>query len=575
MIARTRRRRVTEKSATRSLPVNRLVPTPDNRRRHISNSSVESLARSMKHDGVLQPIVVRPHPSKKGHWEIRAGERRWRAAKLAGLTHLPAIIRSLDDPAALTVTIVENLQRQGLHPLEEAATIQQAFDRDYDIKAIAARMGKSVLYVARRASLTRLTSAWKEEILKPDSQAGQMSVAHLELIARLPGETQDLLAESEFAGVFGRGFPTVEELRRLIDGSTHTLRTMAWPLDDETLDPKAGACAVCPKRSSCSPMLFDDGQPPDNGKVSRTDRCLDPQCFDGKQTAWVQRREAELRRQHPDLQLVQVGYNRLSESADQAFGERVQRVYAPAFVKASDKRATPAMQIDGPKAGQLVHLNLGGPEGSNGQAKKKRPRDAAGKVMPLTLEERKARLQKRRDALVVRNVAERLRGFTLKDAHAVIDNTPPFVPDNGHLLQIGAIVLAFGTPAREDRPYDDGEVWKEYDRLRKLQAEALQAHALLAVSQVCLRRLGSSDHRVVKTQVNDAKRLCGLLGWDFAAIEAESVTAIPEPESWASLQPGNAAHPRTRGASEPCRRHDAPRNPRRQVKRASPPRRAR
>ena len=135
-------------------------------------------------------------------------------------------------------------------------------------------------------------------------------------------------------------------------------------------------------------MLFDGEGPSDNGKVSKTDRCLDPQCFDRKQTAFVQRREAELRQQHPNLQLVQVGYSRLSEAADQAFGERIQHVYAPTYLKASDKRATPAMQIDGPKAGQLVYLNLGGPEVLNGRGKKQRPRDAEGKVVPMTLEER-------------------------------------------------------------------------------------------------------------------------------------------------------------------------------------------
>jgi ParB/RepB/Spo0J family partition protein len=539
------------------VPLARLEPTPDNRRRHISNLSVESLAKSMKHDGVLQPIVVRPHPSKKGMFEIRAGERRWRAAKLAGLTHLPAIVRALDDPSALSVTIAENMQRQDPLPLEEAATIQQAFDRGYDIKAIAAKLGKTVQYVARRASLTRLTKAWTTEIFRESSDASQLSVAHLELIARLPEETQEILASDDFAIVFGRGFPTVEELRRLIDGNTHTLRTMAWPLDDETLDPKAGSCRNCPKRSSCSPMLFDGEEVSDNGKVSKTDRCLDPQCFERKQTAWVQRRETELRQQHPNLQLVQVGYSRLSEAADQAFGERITRLYAPAYVTASDKRATPAMQIDGPKAGQLVHLNLGGSEATNGHVKKQRPRDGEGKVIPLTLDERKARLQKRRNALIVKNVTERLRAFTLDDAKTAVDHMPPFVPKDGSLPEISSLVLAFGTPTRADRPYDDGEPWKEYDRIRKLEANSRLAHALLGVTQVWLRRMGSSNNHVVNTQAHDAKRLCEILRWDFAAIESESITAIPEPKSWASLRPADGPPLKKDAESKPVRKRHA------------------
>lgn len=89
---------------------------------------------------MLQPIRVRPHPEKEGWFEIRAGERRWRAAKLAGFKELPAVVRSRDDATALSVTIAENLQRQNLHPLKKAATVQQAFDRGYDVKAVAARL---------------------------------------------------------------------------------------------------------------------------------------------------------------------------------------------------------------------------------------------------------------------------------------------------------------------------------------------------------------------------------------------------------------------------------------------------
>jgi ParB/RepB/Spo0J family partition protein len=170
----------------RMLSVDRLVPTPDNRRRPITQASVESLAKSLAKDGVLQPIVVRAHPDKEDRWEIRAGERRWRAAKLAGLKEIPAIVRKLDDESALSVTIAENLQRQNLHPLEEAATIQQAFDRGYDVKVVAARVGKSVPYITRRASLSRLAPVWRDEVLRPDSDASRLSVAHLEPVGPSP-----------------------------------------------------------------------------------------------------------------------------------------------------------------------------------------------------------------------------------------------------------------------------------------------------------------------------------------------------------------------------------------------------
>lgn len=518
----------------RMLPVDRLTPTPDNKRRPITQSSVESLAKSMVRDGVLQPILVRPQPDKDGWWEIRAGERRWRAAKLAGLTHIPAVVRSLDDVSALSVTIAENLQRQDLHPLEEAATIQQAFDRGYDAKAVAARLGKSVVHIARRASLTNLCKEWRDEVLTPDTEASRLSVAHLELVARLPEETQRILAESGFQRVFARGFPTVEELRRVIDAGLQSLRAMPWSLEDDTLDPKAGSCLNCPKRSGMRPMLFDAEDAPQDGKVSKTDRCLDPVCFEGKCVAHLARRESELRTEHPTLRLVQVGFSGLSPKVRETFGERVTQVYHPKFVKPNAKGAIPAMQLDGPKAGSLVHIDFGESVSNNGTTSSKRPTDETGKPVPLSLAERKARLQKRRDAFLVNKVGESLRSLTpevlTKTAATMATRTDAVAKRFDPL----ALVLAFGTSTRADREHDDGP-WKRYEKLLARSNDLPIVAALHEVTQVWSRRLGGSDSHHVTEQAADARKVCELLGIDAPAIEAEAATAIPTPKSWASL----------------------------------------
>src|SRR5262245_44307890 len=156
------------------LPVDRLVPTPDNKRRRFERMSLESLGRSITQQGVLQPLIVRVHPSMDGHWENRAGERRWRAAKLAGLTEVPAVGRKLDDENAYAVTIVENLQRENLHPIEEAEGIQDALNRGFSLRSVAAKLGKPVRYVARRASLSSLTDAWKDEAMKPETDVSRL-----------------------------------------------------------------------------------------------------------------------------------------------------------------------------------------------------------------------------------------------------------------------------------------------------------------------------------------------------------------------------------------------------------------
>ena len=517
----------------RMLPVDRLTPTADNRRRPITQSSVESLAKSLAREGVLQPIVVRPQPDKEGWWEIRAGERRWRAAKLAGLTHIPAIVLSLDDASALSVTIAENLQRQELHPLEEAATIQQAFDRGYNAKAVAARLGKSVPYIAKRASLSRLSPVWREEVLKPDSEASRLSVAHLELVARLPEETQQLLAENNFCRVFARGFPTVDDLRRVIDGGLHTLKAMPWALEDEALDPKAGSCLNCPKRSGMHPALFDAEDAPQDGKVSRTDRCLDPGCFERKLTAFLERRETELRGEHPTLRLVQVGFSGLSPAVREKFGERVTQVYSPKFVKPTAKGATPAMQVDGPKLGSLVHIDFGDSVSRNGTASPKRPTDETGKPVPLSMAERQARLQKRRDAFLVSKVGESLRALTPEVLTKTVATMGARTDPAAKRFDPLALVLAFGTSTRADREHDDGP-WKRYEELLARSKELPVVTALHEVVQVWARRLGGSDTHHVTEQAADARRLSELLGFDVRAVESEAEQAIPTPKAWAS-----------------------------------------
>lgn len=519
----------------RMLPIDKLVPTPDNRRRPITRASVESLAKSMAKDGVIQPIVAREHPEKAGHWEIRAGERRWRAAKLAGLTHVPAIVRKLDDESALSVTIAENLQREDPHPLELAATIQQAFDRGYDIKAVAARIGKTERAVTRLASLSRLSKVWRDEVLKPGTQASRLSVAHLELIARLPEETQQILAEREFGTVFDRGFPTVEDLRRIIYGGLHTLKAMPWDVEDETLDPKAGACLNCPKRSGMHPMLFEPEDAPQNGKVSKTDRCLDPACFDRKHTGFLERRESELRSEHPALRLVQIGFDGLSPGVREKFGERLTRLYSPKFIGPKARGATPAMQVDGPKAGTLVHIDFGDSVGGNGRGHKAaRPRDEHGKPVPMPLSERKARLQKRRDAYLVKKVGESVRALTPEALTKTAASLQTRTDDAAKRFDPLALVLAFGTSSRADRDHDDSP-WKRYEQLRERKGALPLVTALHEVVQVWARRLGGSDTHFVTEQAQDARRIAELLGIDAKAIEAEAAQAIPTPKSWDSL----------------------------------------
>ena len=124
------------------LPVGSIVPNPNQPRVHFDEESLAELAASIREIGVLQPILVRQ--AGEGSYELIAGERRWRAARRAGLTLIPAIIRTTDDLGSVEKALVENLHRQDLTPLEEAAAFQQLIE-DFSLthEQVATRVGKS------------------------------------------------------------------------------------------------------------------------------------------------------------------------------------------------------------------------------------------------------------------------------------------------------------------------------------------------------------------------------------------------------------------------------------------------
>jgi ParB family transcriptional regulator, chromosome partitioning protein len=144
------------------LQLDEVVPNPDQPRRHFDETTLAELAASIKQYGVLLPLVVTPHGQK---YQIVAGERRWRAAKLAGLKQVPAVIRSLKDLERLEVALVENVQRVDLSPLEQAASLlrlHEQFSIAFD--TIAKRLGKAPSTLNNMVRLLKLPPAAQEAL---------------------------------------------------------------------------------------------------------------------------------------------------------------------------------------------------------------------------------------------------------------------------------------------------------------------------------------------------------------------------------------------------------------------------
>lgn len=141
----------------RDLDLDLLEPNPFQPRMDMPEEALSELADSIRAQGILQPILVRPHPSVEGRYQIVAGERRWRAAALAGLHQVPVYVRQLPDISAAAAALVENLQRQDLNPIEEAEGLKRLIDDfEFTHDAMGEALGKSRPHITNTLRLLQL-----------------------------------------------------------------------------------------------------------------------------------------------------------------------------------------------------------------------------------------------------------------------------------------------------------------------------------------------------------------------------------------------------------------------------------
>lgn len=179
----------TEKDELRQLPLDVLQRGKYQPRTHMDKAALEELAASIKAQGVVQPIVVRRLAT--GNYEIIAGERRWRAAQIAGLESIPAVIRHVPDEAAIAIALIENIQREDLNPVEEAAALQRLIDEfGMTHQRVAEAVGRSRAAVT---NLLRLLSL-SEEVRKM-LEDGRMDMGHARALLALDGLSQSKAAQ--------------------------------------------------------------------------------------------------------------------------------------------------------------------------------------------------------------------------------------------------------------------------------------------------------------------------------------------------------------------------------------------
>jgi ParB family chromosome partitioning protein len=288
-----------------SVPLAAISANPNNPRKHFDQIGLKELADSIKVHGVRQPVLLRPNGGP-GKFQLVCGERRWRASKIAGKAEIPAIVDpTLTDQQALEIGVLENLQREGVHPLDEAmgyeALLKMPGEKGVKVtvEALAAKVAKSVAYVYARCKLLSLVPAGREAFLSE-----RISAAHAVLIARLQPKDQikavracfgewhgakpkadDDPVNIKLASIVEADAPVISEksLREWIQDNVNLqLKGVPWDLNDAQLLPAAGACSSCPKRSASNPALFAELT------VKGEDTCFDADCFKAKREAFVE-----------------------------------------------------------------------------------------------------------------------------------------------------------------------------------------------------------------------------------------------------------------------------------------------
>ena len=185
----------TEKTPYQLLPIYKVEPNPDQPRRDFDEEELQALADSISEHGIIQPLTVRE--LKSGYYQIIAGERRWRAARLANLSEVPVVVIDADDKKAMELALIENLQRQDLNPVEEALGYKSLME-DYGMtqEDAAKRVGKSRPTVTNALRLLSLS----EEVLEK-VRTGELSAGHARAVLTVKTEKKQLAAAQKIVAL--------------------------------------------------------------------------------------------------------------------------------------------------------------------------------------------------------------------------------------------------------------------------------------------------------------------------------------------------------------------------------------
>ena len=243
--------RIGHSSGVRVIPVDQISPNAEQPRLAMDPAALAELSASIREHGVLQPILVRPRGNNE--YQLIAGERRWRASKAAGLDTIPALVEDIDDDTALEISIIENLQREDLSPLDEAAIFDRmVHEHGYSVRKLAQKLGKDKGYLENRLRLAGAPDDVRELVsLRKDTLSHAYELMKVE----------DPKKRKRLGQQVARGELTLQKLRDKIEGRRPASAEAPGRATDDTAEPETlaeDAAAAWTGRRAASAPLNDD-----------------------------------------------------------------------------------------------------------------------------------------------------------------------------------------------------------------------------------------------------------------------------------------------------------------------------
>ena len=321
-----------------------------NPRKSIDTNAIGYLAESMEEHGLLQPITVRPADD---NYEIVAGERRYRAAKQLNWITIPAIVREVTNDEMLEVQVLENLQREDINPIDEAAAFLTLIKKE-DIEWLAARIHKSTRYVQDRLKLNNLSRLGKILLSK-----GHLPLSHAVLISKLTPEYQvkaldlcfpyiDFSDDTEYQWQEEDLICklTLHDLKESVNDFFGYFHMAKFDPADKFLNKEAGACTECPHRTKNNLLLFAD--------ITTEDRCTLASCFHAKNEQQVINNIEQAKRLHKGIKEGTVDFNgrvKVGGKLIEQYSDKAAKGLTPVVVTKVDSFRGEAM-------GKVVYVDL-------------------------------------------------------------------------------------------------------------------------------------------------------------------------------------------------------------------------